>query len=131
MVRMQRLGDQRTRRDEVERVAVGRRASRPRAPAMTKLPPGLFSTSTVVLHVLAHLLRDQPRRDVGAAAGRKADDHADRLARKILRLSRRERGQRAGEQQAPPEPMLRRKDRHRVLPESVYGLMFASLVILV
>ena len=45
-----------------------------------KLPPALFSTITVCLHVLAHLLGDQARHDVGAAAGGEADDDADRLA---------------------------------------------------
>jgi hypothetical protein len=40
-------------------------------------------------HVLTHLLRHQPRRDIGAAAGRQADDQADGLAGlKLLRRCR-------------------------------------------
>ena len=47
IVRVQRLGDQRAGRNEVEGIAVGRRAGSSRSAGM-KLPPTLFSTSTVV-----------------------------------------------------------------------------------
>jgi hypothetical protein len=50
--------------------------------------PGLFSTTIGWPRPLAHLLPDQPRHEVDAAAGRKADDQLDRMCRIILRARR-------------------------------------------
>ena len=95
-----------------------------------KLPPALFSTTTVVFMLSAIFCATSRAVDVGAAAGRETDDHADRLARKILRLA-----------PAPAQPARREQEAGRSEPSSAkdvmaflpnfYGLMFASLVILV
>ncbi len=86
VVRMDRLGDERTRRDEIERVPVSGRAGQ-FAGGEDEVAAGLVLHHDGRLHVLRHLLRHQPCLDVGAAAGRKADDHAGRPARKVLHAS--------------------------------------------
>src|SRR6185295_14525327 len=47
---------------------------------------GLVLDDHVLPEIFRHLLPDEPREQIVAAAGREADDHADRLAGIILRV---------------------------------------------
>ena len=74
-----------------------------------EIAAGLVLDDDSRLHVLAHLLGDQAGHHVGAAAGREADDHADRLAGQFLRLRRQDIAN-APASNSPAEDKRRKKD---------------------
>ena len=94
IVLVERLGDDDARRDHEQRVAVRRRAGQF---AQRRLEGGarLVLDIDIGVQAIGQLLRDQPRGDVGGAAGDQADDDADRLVGEILRSRRIRQHQRA------------------------------------
>ncbi len=121
IVRMQRLRDQRAGRDEEQRVAVGRRAGE-LAHGRNEIAAGFVFNQHRRVEAFAHLLGDDACHDIGGAAGREPDQHADGAAGKILSVggNRKERNQCHAREQGQRRAQTSRKSPHGAHSETAH-----------